>query len=517
MVSLLVKEKLYINEVVLGTGFGVLMGPHVANVFDPRSWTSDTNALTLEIMRIVLATGLFAIGVELPQSYMAKTAKSLLVMVVPTMAFGWVISAAFIHLLFPNLGFIAGLAISACLTPTDPIICAAIVGGKFAVKHVPLNLRRLLAAESASNDGLAYPFLSISIYLMTEPSRRTAIEKWFIVGWLYEVLLGIILGGALGYGFSQLMKLTHRKGFIDRESYVAQYLALAIFTIGVTSTLGSDDLLAAFAAGTAISWDGHFNMQVENEVFSSVVDLLLNCACFIYIGAWLPFNQFNSPEIGITPWRLVLFSVPILVLRRIPSMLLLYKWIPEIRSWREALFSGHFGAQSLVRMGVGAIFISTLATVRLENSDTEGEPDKQLLTKCIQPIVAFVVLCSIIVHGCSIPFFSIGRGIGSRTVSLSRTLTARSGDTPDWLLWAHRSGGPSPADVEHGTGKSPEDNMSAHHVSSHYPVLGEAIMLADPTNTMTRRVSCKPAEDHQVRGLRYSMISRTYLKANFGV
>lgn len=45
------------------------------------------------------------------------------------------------------------------------------------------------------------------------------------------------------------MKVSQRNGFIDRESYVAQYLALAIFTIGVASTIGSDDLLAAFAAG----------------------------------------------------------------------------------------------------------------------------------------------------------------------------------------------------------------------------------------------------------------------------
>lgn len=45
------------------------------------------------------------------------------------------------------------------------------------------------------------------------------------------------------------MKFSQTKGFIDRESYVAQYISLAIFTIGVTRTLGSDDLLAAFAAG----------------------------------------------------------------------------------------------------------------------------------------------------------------------------------------------------------------------------------------------------------------------------
>lgn len=46
------------------------------------------------------------------------------------------------------------------------------------------------------------------------------------------------------------MQHAHRHGLIDRQSYVCQYIALAVFTIGVVSTIGSDDLLAAFAAGT---------------------------------------------------------------------------------------------------------------------------------------------------------------------------------------------------------------------------------------------------------------------------
>ncbi len=87
-------EQLYMNEVVLGTGFGIILGPHVLGIFDPRSWTHGTDILTREIMRIVLATGLFAIGVELPKRYMADHAKSLLIMVVPTMAFGWLVSAS---------------------------------------------------------------------------------------------------------------------------------------------------------------------------------------------------------------------------------------------------------------------------------------------------------------------------------------------------------------------------------------------------------------------------------------
>ena len=64
-----------------------------------------------------------------------------------------------------------------------------------------------------------------------------------------QVLLGVVMGALLGWLFSKFMKYAHRLGWIDRESYVAQYLALAVFITGLVSTVGSDDLLAAFAAG----------------------------------------------------------------------------------------------------------------------------------------------------------------------------------------------------------------------------------------------------------------------------
>ncbi|CDO71965.1 hypothetical protein BN946_scf184940.g112 [Trametes cinnabarina] len=445
VVSLLVKEKFYINEVVLGTACGVIFGPYCANIFNPRSWDGNINTITLEVTRITLAAGLFAIGVELPQSYLADHAKGLLVMVLPTMAFGWIVVAVVIFAVFPPLNFISSMVISACLTPTDPIISAAIVGGKFATKHVPINLRRILAAESAANDGLAYPFLSLSIYLTTEASRRVAIGEWFLIGWLYQVILGTVIGAVLGIAFSHLMKFSHRKGFIDRESYVAQYLALALFTIGVTRTLGSDDLLAAFACGSAISWDGYFNTQTEDEVFSSVIDLVLNCGCFIYIGAWMPFDMFNATELGITPWRLVVLFVSVLFLRRFPPLLLLYKWVPEITSWKEALFSGHF-------------------------------------------------------DGLSIPFFSFGRNVRSRTVSLTRTWTARNHAQPDWLLWARRTpaGSTRPGtpvsdhrDVEGGldrkvdaAGPAELQMVTQRDIAGkggHVPELGPAAMISDAT------------------------------------
>ncbi|KAJ8703235.1 hypothetical protein PTI98_001874 [Pleurotus ostreatus] len=394
------------------------MGPLVANIFDPRSWGTASNTITLEVTRVVLAIGLFAIGIELPKSYLAKHVIGLSVLVVPTMAFGWLAVAGIMNVIFPHLDFISCLVIAACLTPTDPVICASIVGGKYAMEHVPKELRHILAAESAANDGLAYPFLSISIYLTVEVSRGVAFGKWFAVGWLYQVILGTVIGATMGLGFSRLIQYTHKKGYVDRQSYVAQYLAFAIFTIGVVRTIGSDDLLAAFAAGSAMSWDGHFHKQVKDDVFSSVFDFVLNCACFIYIGAWIPFHAFNSAHLFVSPWQLVVLVIVILCLRRIPFVLLLHFWVPEIETWQEALFCGHFGP-----MGVGAIFISTLALTRLPDPQNPPQNQAELLAAVLHPIVSFVVLCSIIIHGLSIPFFSLSRK-ASLSLSISPTLVS---------------------------------------------------------------------------------------------
>ena len=59
-------------------------------------------------------------------------------------------------------------------------------GGKYARKHVPVNLRHIISAESAANDGLAYPFLTIAIYLTIDKSSSEAVIHWILIGWLCE-------------------------------------------------------------------------------------------------------------------------------------------------------------------------------------------------------------------------------------------------------------------------------------------------------------------------------------------
>ncbi|KAJ6478786.1 Sodium/hydrogen exchanger family-domain-containing protein [Mycena vitilis] len=441
MFSLLLRERLYIGEACWAFLFGVVIGPYGANIFNPRGWGGDdetTNVITLELTRVVLAIGVFAIGVELPKAYMRRHWQSLFFLLGPVMIWGWFVSAGFIFALIPGLNFLSSLAVAACLTPTDPILAAAVVGGKYADKHVPAHIRHLLAAESGCNDGAAFPFLYIALYLILDDTTKEAVRDWFVNLWLYQVILGVVIGTLIGIGFRHLMKFSERFSLIDRHSYVAQYVSLALLTIGLTTLLGSDDLLSAFACGAAFAWDGFFNRQTEESVFSSVIDLLFNVAAFVYVGAWMPFSSFqDAGGTTLQVWRLIVLAICVFTLRRLPIMVALYRWIPDIKTLREAIFSGHFGP-----IGVGAVFISTLATeVLLKNPRTAEDPQIQLLAKTIQPICAFMVLCSITIHGLSIPSFSLGRRVHSVSRTWSRHTTATHAPQPDWMSHVRDAGG----------------------------------------------------------------------------
>jgi len=90
-------------------------------------------------------------------------------------------------------------------------------------------------------------------------------------------------------------------------------------------------------------------------------------------------------------------------------------------------------------MGVGAIFISALALSKLPTPHHPPESQAEILAASLQPIVSFVVLGSIVIHGLSIPFFSFGKKVHSRTISISRTLTGRSTAVePEWVVGMRR-------------------------------------------------------------------------------
>jgi len=433
--SSIIKERLYIGEATVATICGIIFGPHAANLIDPASW-GNVDQITLEFSRIVLVVQCFAVGVELPRSYMERHWKSVTLLLIPVMTFGWLITSLFIWWMFKGwLNWLDSLCIAACVTATDPVLASSVVGkGKFA-KRVPKHLRDLLSAESGCNDGMAFPFVYLAIYTIRykQYSEKVAFH-WFCYTVLYECIFGAIYGVAIGYAARRAVRYSHEKDLIDRESFLVFYFVLALFCAGSGSILGLDDLLVGFAAGVGFSNDGWFLEKTEESHVSNVIDLLINLSFFVYFGSIIPWKTFNAPEIiGTSPWRLVVVGLLVLFFRRIPIMLVLKPVIPDVKTWREALFAGHFGP-----IGVGGLFVAILARAELETGSTtplaelppKGFPHLNII-ELIWPITTFLVITSIVVHGSSIAVFTLGKHINTLTISLSYTQANEEG--PSWM------------------------------------------------------------------------------------
>ncbi|KAL4807521.1 alkali metal cation/H+ antiporter Nha1 C terminus-domain-containing protein [Aspergillus unguis] len=433
--SLFVKEKLYIGEATVATICGIIFGPHAANLFNPIEW-GNVDKITLECSRIVLVVQCFAVGVELPKAYMERHWKSVTLLLLPVMTWGWLITSLFIWWLIPPLNWLDSLVCAACVTATDPVLASSVVGkGKFA-KRVPRHLRDLLSAESGCNDGMAFPFIYLSYYILHyRPDANEVALHWFCVTILYECVFGAIFGFTIGYAARHAIRFAERKQLIDRESFLVFYFVLALFCAGSGSLLGMDDLLIGFAAGVGFSNDGWFTEKTEEAHVSNVIDLLLNLAYFVYLGAIVPWADFNNADIGLNAWRLVVIAILVIFFRRIPIMLLLKPIIPDVKTWREALFAGHFGP-----IGVGAIFACILARAELEHGSTQPEAtaaqpqpgdDHYYIVQIIWPLTTFMVISSILVHGSSIAVFTLGKRINTLSITLSYTQANEEG--PSWM------------------------------------------------------------------------------------
>jgi NhaP-type Na+/H+ or K+/H+ antiporter len=146
-----------------------------------------------------------------------------------------------------------------------------------------------------------------------------------------------------------------------------------------------------------------------------VIDLLTNSSFFVYFGTIIPWSAFASKEplSSLSLSNLFLYLILVLLFRRIPIVLAIKRFIPDIRTYREALFSGHFGP-----IGVGALFLAMEARKELEKSSSRAMPDsvphasgsereKEVAAEMVWPVICFVVLGSTMVHGLSVAAITV--------------------------------------------------------------------------------------------------------------
>ena len=322
----------------------------------------------------------------------------------PVMVVGWLVVAMFVWLVL-STSVPTALIVAACLTPTDPVLAASVLSESRFSNRVPRRIRHLLSAESGCNDGVSFPFIYAGLYALIASTTWIGVRDWVLITILWQCVFGLFLGIVIGLVANRALRFSYQNKYVASSSFFAFYFLLALFAIGVASTLDSDDFLMAFGAGTGFAWDGWFAKKTKATNLPEVLDLLLNSAMFVYFGAVIPWDAFVPRFVtpNLTPWRLVALLVLVLLFRRIPIVMALKRLNPDIRTYREALFCGHFGP-----MGLGALFLAIEARAQLETSSSQPLPHPpehtphKLTIELVWPVVCFIVLGSIMVHGLSV-------------------------------------------------------------------------------------------------------------------
>ncbi|KAK6084092.1 sodium/hydrogen exchanger family protein [Seiridium cupressi] len=424
LVSYLLKENFYMSEALISLLAGVTFSPHAANLIRPVEYAlgseDNVNYITLAFSRLVLGVQLVLAGVQLPSRYLKKEWKPLSILLGPVMTCMWLVTGLLIWGLVPNLPFLHALAIGACVTPTDPVLSNVIVKGKFADHNVPKELQKIIIAESGANDGLGYPFLFLALYLIkyigdgghAEPGGAgLAIGLWFGETWGYTIILSVIYGAVVGWLAKEMLHYAEARKWVDRESFLVFALSLALFIVGTCGMIGSDDVLACFIAGNTFTWDDWFRLETLDE-YATLVPSNPQLICY----STLPYFYGMA--------RLIPLGILILLLRRPPVLFALSKFIPQLKDHRQTVFMGFFGP-----VGVSGIFY---LYVTLEFLDTLKQGDEQRadvvnMGETVTVVVWFVAVCSVVVHGLSIPLGKLGFYL-PRTIS--RTLTMDETDDP---------------------------------------------------------------------------------------
>ncbi|QDS76932.1 hypothetical protein FKW77_004758 [Venturia effusa] len=434
LVSYLLKERYYMSEALISLIAGVIFSPSATNLIRPLEYAlgdeETLETITLYFVRLVLGVQLVIAGVQLPSRYLRIEWKSLSWLLGPGMMGMWVCTSLLVWAFVPHITFVYALAVGACVTPTDPILSNTIVKGRFADKNIPKELQKIIIAESGSNDGLGYPFLFLPLYLIRytlqgNHSAGAAMGLWFYETWIYQIVLGTIYGAVVGWLAKETLHWAEGKGYVDRESFLVFAVALALFIVGTAGMIGSDDVLACFIAGNTFTWDDWFRQETLDDSLQPTIDMLLNVAVFIWFGAVCPWNMFAHNSV-IPIWRLVLLGITVLLFRRLPVVMAMHKQIHQIEELKQAWFVGFFGP-----IGVSAIFYLyvTLEYLRASVTDHGHErEDAVKLGEIMTVVIWFLVVCSIVVHGLSIPLGTLGFYI-PRTLSQALSSENNSNST----------------------------------------------------------------------------------------
>ncbi|WP_251552641.1 cation:proton antiporter [Neobacillus muris] len=311
--------------VVVGAVIGVIDIP----VLDPlKDFITEGEIFNFVIISLFLPALLGEAALKLPFSHLRENKGPIL-----SLAFGGTLLSFLIvgFAMFWLLDFSAPKAFvfAALMSATDPVSVLSI----FKSVGVHKRMATVIEGESLFNDGLAVVFFNISaFYLLTYLDLGAVGIGYGLWEFVKVISLGLIIGGALGFGFSQLTKY-----FDDYPLEIIFSLILFYGSFLLAETVHASGVIAVVVAalvlgnyGAKIGMSPTTKLNINN--FWDVAALLANSIVFLMVG--LEITRINMAD----KWGLVLASIIIVLIARSAAVyisLLFAKNFPA--SWKHVI------------------------------------------------------------------------------------------------------------------------------------------------------------------------------------
>jgi sodium/hydrogen antiporter len=344
-------------------------------------WLDPVEDATLikHLAEVAVIVALFSAGLKVERSIQraewTSVARLLLVAMPLTIA---AVAAFGVGVL--GLSFGAAVVLGAVLAPTDPVLAGDLGIGPPGEDTEEREPRFAVTAEAGLNDGLAFPFVLLGLFIVEEDGTAW-LGRWFTADVLYAIAAGLAIGGAGGYCIAALTVRLRDRGFLAvvLDGWIA--LAAVLLLYGVAEAAGAYGFLAAFAGGLGFrryERDHEVNRRVHDgaELLEKFGELTL----ILILGTMVTLDGLAEP--GATGWLLV----PLLLFLVRPASVLLALMRSRIHSVPERVFVAWFGVR-----GIGSLFYISAAITTDVINQADGVKLFWIVTVC--------VLGSIVVHG----------------------------------------------------------------------------------------------------------------------
>ncbi len=360
-------------------GFG-LAAAVVVGFFDIH-WLDpvDDAAIVERLAEFAVIVALFSTGLKLDRNLSWRGWSSVVRLLTLTMPLT-ILALAVFGVVAMGLSVAAAIVLAAALAPTDPVLAGDIgVGPPGEENEREPNFA--VTAEAGLNDGLAFPFVILGLFVASRPDAAF-LPEWVLADVLYAIAAGIAIGAVLGYGLGALAVRLRRLRLLapEYDGWLAIPAVLAIY--GVTEVANGYGFLAAFAGGLAFrryERDDELNARVHEG--AEVAEKFSELAVILLLGSLVTLSGLGQP--GWAGWLLV----PLLLFVVRPAAVFL-GFLGSERTLRERLFLAWFGVR-----GIGTLYYVAFA-VSVGTLGAQNDVD------VVWTAIA-CVLCSIVLHGIS--------------------------------------------------------------------------------------------------------------------